>query len=149
MINELHQQIRVVALAREEAVKAKETKQVAFLAWQEEHAELLNSAEETATIAMEAEAKLRELTIQIFKETGNKSPALGVGIRELTKLEYDPEVALEWALEHKIALSLDRRLFETFAKTTPLPFVERHIDLQGIIAADLSMALPTQAQEVK
>ena len=124
MIDQLNAQIKTVAKLRIDAQKASETKIIARTAWENEHRELLDNAVKTAQSVDEAEAKLREITLQVYAETGNKSPAVGVGIREVTKLEYDPKVALMWAKEHELALKLDAPAFEKIAKVDPMTFVK-------------------------
>ena len=55
--------------------------------------------------------------LQVKKLTG------GIGIRIGTVLEYDPDLALSWAMEHGLCLALDKKSFETIAKTQSLNFV--------------------------
>ncbi len=73
-----------------------------------------------------AEEALRVLALDEFKETGNKKQVGGIGIRIMTKLEYDVKEAHTWAMDHKMALKLDVKTFENFVKAEPLciPFVE-------------------------
>ena len=58
-----------------------------------------------------------------FKKDGIKKRLGGIGIRETTKLDYAKEDALNWAIEHKLCLSLDTKAFESLNKTPPLMFV--------------------------
>jgi hypothetical protein len=141
MSDELMEQIKAVALARENAKIAKESKDAAYSAWEREYKSLLDSVDETAKHLQESETKLREMTIKIYQETGNKQPAPGIGIREITRVEYDPKQAVKWAIEHKIALSLDKKSFEGWAKANQLDFVKISTEPQAIIATDLSAFL--------
>ena len=138
MTEELLTQIKIVAEAREreEILRVEEFK--LRDAWNIANEKFLNELAQSKEATAEAEIKLRELTIKTYQETGNKTPAPGVAIREITKLEYDPKEALKWALEHKISLSLDKKSFEGFAKATPLDFVEVHTEPQATIATDLN-----------
>ena len=86
----------------------------------------------------QAEAKLREITLAAYAETGNKTPAPGVGIREAAKLVYDERDALGWAKEHHLALQLDRKAFEKIAKADKLDCVEYLTEIVATIATDLS-----------
>jgi len=138
MMTELQGQIKAVAEARQLAQEASEAKNKALQEWQEQNKPLIEDALSKGQCVFEAEIKLRELTLQAYAETGNKTPAIGVGIRELTKLEYDPKEALKWAVQHQIALSLDKKSFEGFAKATPLEFVRVSTEPQATIATDLS-----------
>lgn len=56
----------------------------------------------------------------------------------MTRLTYDPQEALTWALAHQMALTLDVKAFEQLARVTTLPFVTRTIEPQ----ATLSPCLP-------
>jgi len=134
-------QIKEVAVARQRLEVAKLEKEMAFATWEKEHADLLQEVNSAFAEVTVTETLLRELTIKAYNETGSKNPAPGVGIRELTKLDYDPKEALKWALHHEIALSLDKKSFEGFAKATPLDFVKVSTEPQATIATDLSKAL--------
>jgi len=140
-MQELLEQVKVVAEARQRALKALEAKNAARLKWESENRALLDEATLTAALVASEESKLRDLTLQAYHETGNKAPAPGVGVREVIRLDYDPKEALKWATEHQIALSLDKKSFEGFAKATPLEFVKVTQEPQAIIAQDLSKVL--------
>lgn len=64
-----------------------------------------------------AEAALHTATLAHYAAMRNKAPAPGVGIREVTTYHYDPQQALQWALEHRLALTLDVRAFESLCKS--------------------------------
>jgi len=115
-MTELLEQIRVVAEARRYTERSSEAKKTAYLEWERQNQSIINEAAEDAKRVSEAEAKLRELTLQAYQETGNKQPALGVGIREVVKLEYSPQDAYSWAVNHNMALKLDVSAFEKIAK---------------------------------
>jgi len=53
-------------------------------------------------------------------------------------LDYDPKEALKWAMEHQIALSLDKSSFDKFAKATPLDFVTIREEPRAQIAQNLT-----------
>ena len=82
----------------------------------------------------EAEATLRALALDAYMHTGTKTLAPGVVIREMTRLHYDRDVALAWAMQHKLALVLDVKTFEQLAKILPLPFVKTCIEPQATLA---------------
>lgn len=69
------------------------------------------------------------------------SKQFGVGIHEGGSLSYTREAALDWAMEHKMALQLDKRGFEKIAKTTELDFVNYETVITATIATDLSKYL--------
>ncbi len=140
-ITALQEQIKVVALARQVAQFMADKKKAIYDDFISHHTDFFAEVVVTATKASEAEDRLRELTLAIYQETGNKKPCEGVGIREITKLDYDPKEALKWAMSHQIAISLDKKSFEGFAKTTPLDFVKISVEAQATIATDLSKVL--------
>ena len=119
MIDQLKAQIKVVAEARQNAHLASDAKTAARIEWENRNKPLFEIVTETALAASEAEARLRELTLQAYAETGMKVPTPGVGIREVTKLEYDPQDAFAWAIQHTIALKLDVIAFVKLAKVSP------------------------------
>ena len=138
----LKAQIKVVVEARQAAAKAALAKNAAFQDWQIKTKGLLDKALEALAVQAQAEGKLRELTLQAFGETGNKAPAPGVGVREVTKLTYEPKSALDWARAHGIALKLDKKAFEKIAAASPETrpgFVTITEEPQATIATDLKV----------
>ena len=111
MIEQLREQIKLVVEARLNAKAYSEEKSGIFEELEEKHASLFADAFNASELVKEEEARLRELTLQAYAETGNKAPVAGVGIREATKLEYDKAVAFKWAAEHVMALKLDTTPF--------------------------------------
>ncbi len=141
MEDTLKGQIKVVAVARKLAQEKADAWKSARTAWEEANKNLLEEAMQTSQFAQAAETVLRELTLQAYAQTGNKSPAEGVGIREVTKLEYDNGTAFRWAIEHSMALKLDTNSFEKIAKASPLDFVKITLQPQATIATDLDKIL--------
>lgn len=137
---ELEEQIKVVAEARRDALKLSNEKKRAHDKWETENSEMLSEVSATAVIVSMAEDLLRELTLKAYVETGNKAPAVGVGIRDITTYSYDVAEALAWAKEHKLCLKLDDNAFKKQVKATPkdLPFVTSKTEPQATIAQDLS-----------
>jgi len=140
-MEELIKSLKNVAWARQELQRATNAKREALATWEEEHADLIGEIKDLSEVTQEYELRLRELTIKAYQDTGNKKPVDGVGIRELTKLDYDPKEALKWALHHELCLSLDKKSFEGFAKATPLDFVAVTEELQATIATNLTQYL--------
>ena len=133
----LREQINVVVDARERAREAREIRIVEHEAWAKAHETLFLIEKVSGDVCAHEEGKLRILTLEAFKETGNKQPAIGVGIREPTVLSYDSHKAKEWAVKHEMALSLDKKAFEAIAKTSNLPFVTITNPPQATIATEL------------
>jgi len=98
------------------------------------HAALFKEEALGKEAVIEAEATLRELAFEIYQRTGQKTVHPGVKIREVTQLTYDPKRALEWAMEHRMALTLDAKAFEKIAKAAHLPFVQVTVEPQATLA---------------
>ena len=58
-----------------------------------------------------------------YAKTGNKKLEFGIGIRVVKKLVYEPKEALKWAKDHSLCLCLDKRAFDSFAKSQEIDFV--------------------------
>ena len=138
MIEELEQQIKVVAQARLNKEFLAGLKAKAMIEWETQHSGLLDDLGNNASFLTEAETRLRELTLEAYRETGNKTPCQGVAVREVTKLDYDPLVALGWATDHRIMLKLDIPAFEKYVKALPLEFVQIRQEPHATISQDLS-----------
>ncbi len=134
---ELKAQINMVVVTRRLAEGASANRAEAYQSWLELHQHLFDHENDAKTACQEAEDQLREMTIQAYAETGNKAPEIGVGIRVRTILDYEPQDAMMWAVEHKLALKLDTSAFEKIAKTNNLPFVTISEEAQATIATDL------------
>jgi len=136
-IRELKEQIKVVVEARRKAAELKGQRDALLEEWNKANQELFDALTQAGAEVAEVEAKLRELTLLAYAQTGDKSPVVGVGIREVTKLEYDSEVAFAWAVGHTMALKLDVPAFEKIVKASPLAFVKVTKEPQATIATQL------------
>lgn len=139
MTIELEAQIQVVARARRLAVDSALQGKEGYARWADDNRDLLAQVEADKVEVLAQEAKLRELTLAVFRETGNKKPAEYVGIREGTELQYIKDEALAWAVEHKLALALDKAAFEKTVKATPsaFPFVQMIPTVTATIATEI------------
>jgi len=140
----LQDQVVNVARARQEAQRLSDKKKAMYDEFISQHTDFFADVVVAQTKVSEEEDKLRELTIKAYHETGNKAPAQGVGVRELTKLEYESKKAFEWCLDHKIMLKLDTPAFEKMAKMAPETrpgFVTVYTEVQATIATDLSKVI--------
>ena len=109
--------------------------------WEEQNASLIAQARGAEQELAEQESRLREMGLERFQETGDKRPGLGVEVKMFSEPRYEQDQALEWAIEHKLALSLDRKAFEGMAKHGAIPFVRFEQVYRAQIASDLSKAL--------
>ncbi len=138
-MSELEAQIRVVAVARQQMVVAKEAVNISYTNWQKVNEGFIEKATKSAEIVKAHEEILRELTLKAYAKTGDKHPAKGVGIREVTKLDYDDKVALAYAKEHLLFLQLNKTAFEKFAKDEKPDFVTIIPTPQATIATNLEV----------
>jgi len=144
---ELVQAVDEVRLLREELAFLKEQYNRAFEKFLEVYEPLISRKNSKAQELTEAESRLRQLAEDAYRQTNDKNPVAGVKIRLVTKLNYDPQDALNWAIEHKLALALDTKAFEKIAKTSPMDFVLVESVPQATIARDLGAVY--QKGEVK
>jgi hypothetical protein len=117
----LEEKIKEVAQLRDAVDKLKKWKADAMMVWEKEHEKQLSDIVIQSAKLTEAEGKLKAEAVEIFNKTKNKQIAKGVGIRETTSFTYEPELALNWAREHKIAIvpeSLDVKKFEKYVAST-------------------------------
>ena len=114
----LLEQIKHVRILREDLESRTQDLHEKQVAFNEEHAVLIEEKCKLANACSQAEAKLREMTLEAYRATGNKKPALGVGIRIVKRLQYDENSIKQWAINegHIMFLSLDRSGFEGWAK---------------------------------
>ena len=74
----------------------------------------------------------------------------GVEIKLLQKLAaYTPGEALAWAIEHKMALALDKRMFETLALANQVDFVKplEKKEAQAQISGNLGNVLEKEGSD--
>lgn len=138
LANPLKVQVKVVADARSKVTGLKQRRDELLEEWNKDNQALLDSLTQAGADVAVAEQELRDMTLRTFFQTGDKAPVKGVGIREMTKLEYDTKVAYTWALEHKMAVRLDVPAFEKIAKASSLDFVKVYQEPIATIATDLS-----------
>lgn len=136
---QLRDQIQIVIEARKLNEELTQARGESYSRWLLEHKQLLDNGKLAQESLIAAETHLRAMTLEAYLETGNKTPALGVGIRIVTKLDYRPETAFKWAQNHKMALKLDILAFEKIVKAAPseLKFVTIREEPQATIATNL------------
>ena len=147
MIEELEKQIRAVAQARDHRVFLDELKKRRLKEWEDTNAPLLSDIANNTAFLTDAEYRLREMTLLVFNETGNKTPAPGLGIRETIELRYNPKQAFDWAIKNPLALQLNTKVFEKIARGFPLDFVEYAKVYLATIATDLSKYIKKQEEK--
>lgn len=128
---------------RRELASVKEELGRRYEQWEKENAALIERKRDLEKLASDLEELVRAMAVNIAKETGDKNPAPGVKIRTVTRLKYEPEKALDWALSRgmKEVLALNKRAFEKMAKAVKPEVVTVEEELQATIARDLDKAL--------
>lgn len=122
--------------ARQELRRAQE-------AWELANKALFEKVQAFANLEAAADTMLRKHALDVYARTGNKAPGPGVGVRVTRAVQYDSLVALKWAKEHQMFLSLDKKEFESFARAAKAPpeFVKLVDAPQATVAGDLDAAL--------
>ncbi len=133
----IEERINEVVEARAKAKELKRQRDVLLEGWNMANQVLFDTLTQAGAEVAVAEDALREMAISTYSETGNKAVALGVGIRETKVYTYDSKEALRWAIEHKLALSLDKKAFEGYAKQEDFDFVTLTKEPTATIATEL------------
>jgi len=135
----LIEQIQSVAEARERVRIATEMRQTSYVEWQNENQHLLDNETHTKETLSAKETLLRELTIAAYHQTGNKKPAEGINVKIFEVLSYNEEEAMNWAIQHQVALKLDKPIFEKIAKVDKPSFVKISEEPRAQIAKELPL----------
>lgn len=146
MIEDLKAQIKKVHEARLKAAEARSEIVRLREKWEDTMTPKMDVAQELYIARDAAEAILKVMTLKAYEETKSKTPAPGVGIREASRLAYSDRLAFGWAVEHQMALQLDKKEFEKIARATPLDFVHIEMEPQATIATDLTEAVKALEQ---
>jgi len=89
------------------------------------------------------ETEVRNLALAAYGKTGDKAPHPAVKVKMYTVLDYEDADAFDYAREHlPQALTLNKKVFETAAKSIKLDFVVIQQEPRATIARDLSGYLP-------
>lgn len=99
------------------------------------------AAESARDTAQKMEEVMRSAAVAEAKRTGQRIVGPGIEVKRVTRWEYDPAVALEWAKEHKIALELDVRALEGVLPTVRPSWAKEEVWPKTYIARDLGPAL--------
>lgn len=135
-----------VHLARLSHADAKKRLDVLLEAWQREHSDLYAEVSAYGSDVLTAEAAVRVAAIAEYEARGEKRPTPGVEVKVFSVLTYGADRALAWALEHKIALTLDKKEFERLmGKPEARPeWVTELTQPRAQIATDLARFVPPE-----
>lgn len=86
-------------------------------AFELENEELLKEIEVVSRGVCDIKEEIAHQALAEFTATENKKLLGGIGIRVRTILEYDESTAFSWARLHSVALSLNKKSFESLAIT--------------------------------
>ncbi len=150
----LRDELTRLAMLRVEAARVQAVGAVALEAYRAtpEYAAWNALVEQQGTIASEigqAERRVHELTLDAFRETGDKAPAPGVAVKLYRRIRYDAAAALQWAKINMPILVrevLDAKAFERAASAIDEmgPCWRTEYDPRPQIAGDLSEYLPAE-----
>ncbi|KKN31861.1 hypothetical protein LCGC14_0819850 [marine sediment metagenome] len=135
--------VRAVHVAREVEEVAQQVISLSQMVWAATNADVLAIRDEAKEKRAKAEEALREAGLKEYEATKNKKPFPGVGIRVSEKPLYSFEMALAWAQEHHLALSLDKNVFEGIVSNMDIKpsFVVMEKKTTATIATDLGKVL--------
>ena len=123
-MNDLENQVRVVAEARKKADEVSHNLRSSQSIWEVANHTLFEENELAKIQCGESEQLLRELTLQAYAlDPTNKAPAPGVSVKIFQVLSYEQAEAMKWASEHRVALKLDVSTFEKISKVDKPSFV--------------------------
>lgn len=120
----MEEQMKQLKEQVEKKTESKDKYNRAFERFQEEQKSTLKEIEDAELVIYNLRTDIKEIALKEYKETGVKKFDCGVGIRIMTNIDYDVNVAFDWAKEHQMALLLDKKAFERHAKVDTPDFVE-------------------------
>ena len=135
--------VQTVAAARVATAQAQTTLTTARSAWEQANAALLEAVTAARSAQTTAEEALRTATLAAYAATGSKRPHPALGVRLITRLEYDRDRVTAWAHQHMPAvLTLDTRQFEAIARQLAVPEVTVIQEPTATIRTDLTPWTP-------
>lgn len=106
-----------LATIRQHFAVVKEAYRIAEEQFKVKNGNLIAEVEQIRQAMDNAEEELRNAAIAHYDETGEKRPVPGVEVKVRKALTYHHAEATAWAHMHKMCLMLDKKAFETVAKT--------------------------------
>lgn len=140
--NERRALIHAVVVARKAEANSRAMLDKMRADWEAANAEFIGVVRKSSEERDGYEAQLRALILAEYEKTGSKKPAPGLGVRVVTKIQYDATSAFTWAMKHGLALKLDIGAFEKLARSTEMPFVTTTQEATATISPDLTEEVP-------
>ena len=147
MIQDLKAEIKHAAAALEVASRAKEivvnyiTETVATI--EQRHADTLLAYTEASEKLRTLTEQLRTEAVEQYAITGEQKIDDEVSVRVTVGLDYAQNDAVSWAKTNApvmVVESVDKKLFDAFAKANELPFVTRTEKVSAVLAASVTRA---------
>ena len=115
---QLKRELELLEEQQENLAERKET-------FNQQNASLIEHISQLKMSIDDCKAILKENAEVEYEKTGDKKLLGGIGIRISTQLTYDEKEALEWAKNHQLCLTLNKKEFETLAKIQEIGFVKK------------------------
>jgi hypothetical protein len=119
----MKEKMSMLKQAREDLEGQKKLYDSNFEQFKVDNEHLIGGIKDSKEIVNALESDIKAEAIELYDGSVKKFDT-GVGIRVTKKLNYAPLDAFGWALEHRLCLTLDKKAFETVAKTQELDFVK-------------------------
>lgn len=113
---DLKGKISILAELRETQKQLDQQYYEVFQRFQEQNKDLIESRENMKKTVGETEQWIRQTALEIYGVTHEKKLAGGIGIKIMTQYNYEEQKAYDWAIEHNMALALDKKAFESIVK---------------------------------
>ena len=111
-LRDLEQQIQKVQELRADLEARTQEHHELQVAFNQQHANLIEAKCKAASDCAQEEQQLRELTLAAYQATGSKKPAPGVSIRIVKVCEFEPAEAKKWAVSIGACLKLDETAYK-------------------------------------
>ena len=140
-MDELKLALRDLAASRNADKEAAQVVKTSRVAWEADNTPAIATAENWKDDVARLTIEVRALAVLLY-DGENKDVAPGVSITDTRQVTYDKGAALDWAIEHKLAVLLDDKLFEQLAKLGVADDIVVGQTIAGVrIATDLTAAL--------
>ena len=93
--------------------------------FEEENKEIIGRISKLSEELDLEQSQFKERAFDIYSKTKKKQLIGGLGIRVGFSLQYEDKKAFQWAVNHALCLSLNKREFDKIAKTQDIEFVEK------------------------
>lgn len=103
----------------------------------EANSELIDDWANASKQVLIADEELRNAIIVHYQTTGIKTIDKTMSVRVNTAFVYNPKDAFDWAMKHKLCLTLDKKAFEKLLSVQDLEFVEKEEKVIAVIATNL------------